>query len=194
MTKTKLKCITDPDMFIFFEKSTRDRIYYISNRFNKDSNKHLKSYDPKQESKHIIYLDTNNLCAQSMFKFFRTSGYKWIDPKRFDLHKYIKNSSKGCALEADLQYSKKLRELHNDYPLAPDKIEMKKEILFNYQLKIADFYNIPIGNVRKLVPNVFDKEKYVLHQENLQFYLRLGLKPKKYTTHYHILSSTHKKE
>ena len=71
---------------------------------------------------------------------------------------------------------------------------MKKEILFNYQLKIADFYNIPIGNVKKLVRNFFDKEKYVLHQENLQFYLRLGLKSKKYTTHYHILSSTHKKE
>ena len=56
---------------------------------------------------------------------------------------------------------------------------MKRKMLSNYQLKIADLYNIPIGNVKKLVPNVFDKEKYVLHYENLQLYLRLGLKLKK---------------
>ena len=37
----------------------------------------------------------------------------------------------------------------NDYPLAPDRIETKKEILPSYQLNIADFYNIPIGNVKK---------------------------------------------
>ena len=44
---------------------------------------------------------------------------------------------------------------------------------------VSDFYNILIGNVKKLVPNFFDKEKYVLHYENLQFYLTLGLKLKK---------------
>ena len=45
--------------------------------------------------------------------------------------------------------------------------------------QIADLYNTPIGNVKKLVPNFFDKEKYVLHYENLQIFLRLGLKLKK---------------
>ena len=45
-----------------------------------------------------------------------------------------------------------------------------------HQLKIADLYNIPIGNVKKSVPNFFDKEKYVLFYENLHLYLRLGLK------------------
>ena len=48
----------------------------------------------------------------------------------------------------------------------------------DYQLKIADLFNIPISNVEKLVPNIFDKEKYVIHYENLQVYLRLGLKLK----------------
>ena len=49
-------------------------------------------------------------------------------------------------------------------------------MLSEYQLKIADLYNILIGNVKKLVPSFFDKEKYVLHYKNLQLYLRLGLK------------------
>ena len=58
------------------------------------------------------------------------------------------------------------------------KIEIKKEILSNYQLKIIGFYNIPVGNVKKLLPKFFDKEKYVLHYENLQLYLRLRFKLK----------------
>ena len=49
-------------------------------------------------------------------------------------------------------------------------------MLSEYQPKFADLYNIPIGNVKKLVPNFFDKEKYMLHYENLQLFLRLGLK------------------
>ena len=83
------------------------------------------------------------------------------------MNKYTSNSSKGCVVEVDLEYPKKLRELHNDYLLAPDKIEIKSEVLSKYQLKIADFCNIPICNVYKLASNFFDKEKHVLHYENL---------------------------
>ena len=53
-------------------------------------------------------------------------------------------------------------------------------MLPEYQLKIADLCNIPIDNVKKLVPNFYDKEEYVSLYENLQLYLRLGLKLKKY--------------
>ena len=49
MTKIELELITDPDMYIFFEKSTRGGIFYISNKYSKANNKYLKSYDPKQQ-------------------------------------------------------------------------------------------------------------------------------------------------
>ena len=179
LIKIKLELITGPDMYIFFEKGTRGGISYISYRYSKANNKYLKSYDPKQESKHIIYLDANNLYGYSMSKFLPTCGFKWIDAKEFDLNKYPNSSSKGCVFEVDLEYPKELHKLHNDYPLAPGKIEIKRQMLSEYQLKIVDLYNIPIGNAKKLVPNLFDKEKYVIHYENLQFYLRLGLKLKK---------------
>ena len=52
-------------------------------------------------------------------------------------------------------------------------------MLPEYQLNIADLPNIPISNAKKLVSNLFDKEKYVIHYENLQLYLRLVLKLKK---------------
>ena len=54
MTKVKLELITDPDMYIFFEKGIRGQVSYVSNRYSRANNKYLKSYDQKQESKHII--------------------------------------------------------------------------------------------------------------------------------------------
>ena len=40
-------------------------------------------------------------------------------------------------------------KLHNNYPLAPDEIEIEREMLPNYQIKIADFYNIVKNGVKK---------------------------------------------
>ena len=117
MTKVELELIPDPDMYIFFEKGTRGGVSYISKRYSKANNKFVKSYNPKQESKHIIYLDANKLHGYAISKFLPTIGFKWVDPKELDLNKYTSNSSKGCALEADLGYPKEIRELHNnDYP------------------------------------------------------------------------------
>ena len=124
----------------------RGGVSYMSNRYSKANNKYLKSYDSKQ----IMYLDGNNLYDYAMYKFFLTSRCKWIDPKEYDLNKHTSNSSKGCVLEVDLKYIKELRELHNNYPLAQSKREIKREMLPSYQLKIVDFYNIPIGNVKKI--------------------------------------------
>ena len=61
MKKLKLELLTDPDMYIFFEKGTGGGMSYISNRYSKTNNKYLKSDDPKQELKHITYLEANNL-------------------------------------------------------------------------------------------------------------------------------------
>ena len=148
ITIAELKLIPDPGMYIFFEKDSRGGVSYISNRYSTVCKKYLKSYEPKQESIHIIYLDTNNLYGYVVSKFLPISGFKLIDSKEFDLNKYTSNSSKGCVLEADFEYPEELRKLHNDCPLAPDKIKIKREMLSNYQLKITHLYNIPTSNVK----------------------------------------------
>ena len=79
-------------------------------------------------------------------------------------------------MDVNLEYPKELNDLHNYYPLALDKVEIKREMPSNYQIKIADFYNISIGNIKKLMPSFYFKEKYVLYYENLQLHLRLALK------------------
>ena len=80
MTKIKLELIPDLDMYVFFERGTRGGISYISNRYSKANNKCLKSYDPKQESKYILYLNANNLYGYAMSTFLPTSRFKWIHP------------------------------------------------------------------------------------------------------------------
>ena len=104
MIKVKLEFISDQDMYMFFEKGMGGGVSYISNTYSKVNNKYLKSYNSKQKLKHIIYLDVNSLYDYAMFKFLPTSGFKWIDPKEFDLNKYSSNSSKRCVLEVDLEY------------------------------------------------------------------------------------------
>ena len=64
----------------------------------------------------------NNLYGYPIPKFLPTRGFKWVHPKEFDLNKYTSNTSKECVLKVNLEYPK---ELHSDYPLAPDKIEIK---------------------------------------------------------------------
>ena len=102
-----------------------------------------------------------------MPKSLSTGGFKWLNPAKLNLDKYDNNSSRSCTLEVHLEYSKELHELHNDYPLPQDKLEITREILSDYKPKTAD-YNISISNVKKLVFNFLIKEKYVFHYKNLQ--------------------------
>ena len=71
MTKIKLELITNLHMLIFFQKRREDRFFYISNRCSKAKNNNLKFYDLKQESKHIICLDANNLYGLQRLNFFQ---------------------------------------------------------------------------------------------------------------------------
>ena len=107
---------------------------------------------------YVIYSDADNLYGYLMSKFLPTSGFKWIDHKELHLNKYTINSSKGCVLEVDPEYPKELRKLHNDYPLALDKIKIKREMLSEHQLNIAHLYNIPFAIVKKLVPHFLIKK------------------------------------
>ena len=79
-------------------------------------------------------------------------------------------------LEIDLEYRSELHDSHNDYPLAPEKLEISQNMLSSYCSDIVDEYGIKIGGVNKLVPNLDNKSKYAVHYRNLQLYLSLGMK------------------
>ena len=179
MTDIKLELMTDVDMFQFIEKGMRGGISYIANRYGKANNKYMKDNDKDKPSKYIIYLDANNLYGWAMSQYLPTGGFRWMTQKQIDktnLALYKEDSKKGLILEVDLEYPNKLHNLHNDYPLAPEKIKVEKEMLSKYCKKIADKFNISTGLVHKLIPTLSNKQKYVLHYRNLQLYTSLGLK------------------
>ena len=67
-------------------------------------------------------------------------------------------------------------DIHNDYSLAPEKINIPKEWLSDYCLEIANSHNITPGKVKELVPNLMIKNNYVIHYRNLQQYLESRMK------------------
>ena len=66
--------------------------------------------------------------------------------------------------------------MHNDDLLAPEKHAVSSNMLSKYCKKYADKYEIKVGDVKKLIPNLGNKTNYVVHYRNLQLYLSLGMK------------------
>ena len=139
-------------MLLMVEKGIRGGVSMISNRYGKANNKYMgKSFIDTMLSTYIVYLDANNLYGWAMSKPLPTHGFKWMEVRELETWE-----NHSCILKVDLEYPKSLHDLHSDYPLAPEQIEVNK--------------------VLKLIPNLGDKKKYILHFENLKQYLTLGLK------------------
>ena len=126
-----------------------------------------------------MYLDANNLYSWAMSHYLPHGSFKWLSNEELnniDLGKYKEDSNDGLILEVDLEYPKDLHELHNDCPLAPEKVKVSKDMLSKYCNKISEKYKIPFGMVNKLIPTLNNKKEYVVHYRNLQLYMDLGLK------------------
>ena len=141
MTGVKSEKISDIDMYLFIEKGLRGGISYIAKRYAKANNKYTENYDPKKPSKFITYLDMNNLYGWAMSEYLPYGEFKWL--KKFDEFDVMSVSEKNeirYLLEADLEYPDILHELHNDYPLATEKLvascHMLSEIVKKFQTNI----------------------------------------------------------
>ena len=149
MTNIKLEKLLDIDKYLFIEKGLRGGISYIAKRYAKANNKYTENYDPKKSSMFITYLDMNNLHGWAMSEYLPYGGFKWIkNVDKFDVNLMSKKSDIGYFLEVGLEYPEELHELHNDYPLAPEKLAVSSDLLSKYYKEIADKYKIKVGNVK----------------------------------------------
>ena len=151
-------------MLMFFERGRRGGMCYISKRYSEDFKRYSKDFNPKKPNKFLQYLDENNLYGWAMIQRLPTNGFKWLPENKLTVNNVINILNKsitnhGYAFEVDLEYPNELWELHNDYPLAPHKLECDK--------------------VEKPVCSFLPKTNYVLHYKNLIQYLQLGMKLKK---------------
>ena len=177
VTSVKLEKISDIDKYLFIEKGLRGGISYIAKRYAKANNKYMNDYDPKKPSTFVTDLDMNNLYGCAMSEYLPYGGFKWLkNVDEFNLMSISEKNLIGYFLEVDLEYHDELHDLQNDYPLAPKKIAVSSGMLPNYCKKIADNYEIKVGDVKNVLTNLGNKTNYVVHYRNLQLYLSLGMK------------------
>ena len=178
-TKIKLETLHDIEMHQFLEKGKRGGISIITHRHAKANNPHLSEYDPEKPVFYIIYLDANNLYGWAMIQPLPTGGFQWLTDQEItnlNVMEVADDAETGYFLEVDLEYPEELHDLHSDYPLAPEKMAISSDMLSPYQQSLKKELNYKPAKVEKLVPNLWNKTKYVIHYRNLKQCLSLGLK------------------
>jgi len=193
MTGIKLDVFHDYDMYLMIENHIRGGISSIMKRYSEANNKYMDSYDENKDDSYIMYLDANNLYGWSMMQCLPTGNYKFIDGNQFNqdiIMNIPKDNNEGYIFEVDLEYDKDLHDDHNDYPLAPESFEITYDITSNKYQSLRNITKSKHQTSTKLIPNLKDKTKYVVHYRNLQLYLSLGLKLKKI---HRVLSFTQQK-
>ena len=165
ITGVNLELLSDLNMLLMFEKGIRGGISMISNRYGEANNKYMgKSFNKNELSKYLMYLDANNLYGSAMSEKLPIHSFKWLSSGEmenlFDNQVVQVWEKTPCILEVDLEYPEDLHDKHNDYPYCPERVECK-------------------NRVEKLIPNLRDKTKYVIHYKNLIQCLKAGLKLKK---------------
>ena len=112
-----------------------------------------------------MYLDASNLYGWAMSQKLPVDGFKWVKHlSKFNeifIRNYDENSDEGYSFEVDVDYPKELFNFHKYLPFLPEKKKVDK--------------------VEKLICNIEDKEKYVIHIKVLKQALNHGLVLKKST-------------
>lgn len=155
-TGISLDLFTDFDKISFIKSGIRGGVVHCSNRYARANNKYMLDYDSSHPDTYLEYLDANNLYGWAMSQYLPTGNFEWVHN---DINFNISTSSDyGYILEVDLEYPDTLHDLHSDLPLCPEKIS--------------------INNTKetKLVSNLNNKKKYIIHYRNLQQCLELGMK------------------
>ena len=144
-----MKKISDIDKYLFIEKGLRGGVSYIAKRYAKAHNKNMNDYDPKKPSTFTTYLNMNNLYGWAMSECLPYGGFNWLkNLDGFDVMSVGEKSLTGYFLKIDLEYPDDLHKLHNDYPLAPEKLAVSSDMLSSYCKNIADKYVIKVGDVK----------------------------------------------
>ena len=161
MSGVRLKLIDDVDMHLFVERGMRRGILYIAKRYCRANNEFVEGYDSSKEWSFITYRDVNNLYGAAMLEYLPYDEFEWVDESEVDSIDFScvsAESDVGYFLEVDLEYLSQLHELHNDYPLAPEKLKVREDMLSDYCLSVAEKYVIKVGDVNKLIPNLTDNK------------------------------------
>ena len=179
LTGVKLDTLSDTDMYLFFTKAIRGGMSGSSVRYARANNQLMNDYDPSSQTSHILSLDANSLYSHSLSCPLPMGEFRWLtrdEIDSLDIVNHSRTAAYGYFLEVDLKYPRELHDLHNEFPLAPEKMRLDDGYLSRYTLNLREKLGLrsKVGGT-KLVATLMDKSRYILHYEILKLYLRLGM-------------------
>ena len=174
--KSPINLVTDPDMYMMFERGIRGGVSQISHRYAKANNPHLEDYNPNEPNSYIMYLDANNLYGWAMMQKLPVSGFEWVDDMPIDdVLAGDWSGDTGLFVEVDLEYPQELHDAHNDLPLAPEKVNLGFSDASPTAQAMFTGVTTAAKN-EKLCGHFRVREKYVVHARVLQLYARMGMR------------------
>ena len=184
LTGIEIDLVHDQERYEMIEAGLRGGMTQTPCKKVEANNKYMgDDYDKNIESSFRNYSDANNLYGLSMIQKLPCRNLKWDDKITEDDIINYNNGRTGYILEVDLEYPKELHDLHNDYPLAPEVMNVKADMLSEKQVEIYKLINggkePKDEKTSKLILNLNGKSKYLVHIRTLQFYLKHGLRLKK---------------
>ena len=141
----------------------------------------MSPFDENKDNTWIMDLDANNLYGWAMSQHLPTDGFRWLDeeemerltPKLADLPE---DHPKGYIMEVDLEIPEDKHDYFNDYVPAPEHMVVTEDMLSPFNKYCMEKLNLTHTKCSKLIPNLHNKSKYVIHYRTLQCYVGLGVK------------------
>ncbi|PKB97274.1 hypothetical protein RhiirA5_433436 [Rhizophagus irregularis] len=190
MTGVRIELFTDMAMHDFTEKAKRGGISKTCKRYFKANNPKMgEAYDPSKPTSWISYVDATNLYGHSMSQYLPIGNYKWeasrgyllenlaMQKKLLDMALRIKPDAKrGCYLNINSHFPLKTHDYLSDLPPAVENVAVEKDWLCPYNAKLVEQLDGGrFSATEKLVPHLGPRKNYVIHYQELQYYVKLGM-------------------
>ena len=168
------------------KKNNNNNVSTIVNRYCRANNKYMPEelFNPNEKSVYMLDLDANNLYGWAMSQPLPTGDFQWISDERLEkvtseIMDISPTANYGYILEVDSDIPLEMHDYFNEYVPAPEHMTVKKDMPSPFSSYCLDKLNFKHTPGVKLIPNLYNKEKYIVHYRTLQCYLQLGLKLKK---------------
>ena len=159
----ELELITNVDMLLMVEKGIRDGICHAIHKYARANNKYMLYYDENKGLSYILCLDANKLYGWTMSQKLPVNGFQWVKNVSKINKDFIKNYNEdggiGYFLEVDIEYLRKLHDLHSDLRFLPERMKINK--------------------CSKLVCNLYDEKKNCCLHKSFKASIKAWSKTKK---------------
>ena len=181
VSKARVQLLTDRSHLEIAENLIRGGVSSVlSKRLATMNNKYLEGFDETKAATYGFLVDANNLYGGIMQKFpLPLSEFEIVDVELGTILETANDSEIGFVLEVDLDYPDALHNMHKDFPLAPTKEKIDRNMLSEYQMDLMDQACNRRVTTPKLVQTLFTKKNYTVHYITLKLYVDLGLKVSK---------------